>query len=472
MIDLMTRLKVHHMAEGSVPQATIAERCGISQRSVERVLTEPPPTPPDIVAGERAEANRRGRPPKADAAMVERIRLLLSDENNVNITAIEVLRRAKEWGFEGGRSQMSELVKRLRPERRKEPVVRFDGLPGEYAQFDFGECVVDFTATGKQRVQFFGGRLKYSRYMHVVLVDNQQSETLLRSLLACLVAFGGSPKEWVFDNPRTVRISPVGVEPVVLHRFLRQAVAEYRVIPTLCAPRSGNQKGSVERLVGFVKNSFLRVRRFRDPADLEVQLAEWLQEVNNVRPCDATGVVPAVALADEARWLSERPVQCAPDEWAIEETRTATPMGTISLNGTAYSATARSLGAPVTVLVRAGVLELRVGRERCTHVREDSTGEIRRLPEHRLEVLSVLHGRRKVATFRRQCLLELGQPAWQFMGPLVHQCPDGSWEKPCHELFDLLTAHGETAMRDAFTRCVARNTFTVAAVRAVLREAV
>ena len=153
--------------------------------------------------------------------MVERIRLLLSDENNVNITAIEVLRRAKEWGFEGGRSQMSELVKRLRPERRKEPVVRFDGLPGEYAQFDFGECVVDFTATGKQRVQFFGGRLKYSRYMHVVLVDNQQSETLLRSLLACLVAFGGSPKEWVFDNPRTVRISPVGVKPVVLHRFLR-----------------------------------------------------------------------------------------------------------------------------------------------------------------------------------------------------------------------------------------------------------
>jgi len=55
----MTRLKVHHMTEGSVPQATIAERCGISQRSVERVLTEPPPTPPDIVAGERAEANRR-----------------------------------------------------------------------------------------------------------------------------------------------------------------------------------------------------------------------------------------------------------------------------------------------------------------------------------------------------------------------------------------------------------------------------
>lgn len=224
--------------------------------------------------------------------------------------------------------------------------------------------------------------------------------------------------------------------------------------------------------MGFVKNRLLRVRRFRDLAELEAQLAEWLHEVNHVRPCDATGVVPAVALAEEARWLSERPVQSTPDDQAIEETRTATPMGTSSLNGTAYSATARSLGAPVTVLVRAGVLDLQVGNARCTHVREDGTGESRRLPEHRLEVLSVLHGRRKVATFRRQCLLEPGQPAWQFMGPLVHRCPDGNWEKPCHELFDLLTAHGDNAMRDAFTRCVARNTFTVAAVRAVLREAV
>ena len=61
-----------------------------------------------------------------------------------------------------------------------------------------------FTATGKERAQFFAGRLKFSRFMHVVLVPDQQAETLVRSLFACLVEFGGSPKEWVFDNPRTV----------------------------------------------------------------------------------------------------------------------------------------------------------------------------------------------------------------------------------------------------------------------------
>jgi transposase len=471
VIDVMTRLKIHNMAEGGTPQASIAKLCGTSLRSVERILAETPPTRDEVLADERIGAKRRGRPPKADAPMIERIRLLLETPGNDRLPATEVLRRAAEWGYTGGRSQMTELVKRLRPKPRQEPIVRFEGLPGEYTQFDFGECEVAFTATGKQRVQFFAARLKYSRFMHVILVPDQTAETLVRSLIACLVAFGGSTKEWVFDNPRTVRISPIGVKPVVLHRFLRQLVAEYNVIATLCAPRSGNQKGSVERVVGYVKNSFLRVRKFRDLADLEAQLAEWLHEVNHVRPSDATGVIPAIARQEEARWLAERPVQVGPEAWAIEDSATVTPMGTISYRGTAYSATARHLGAPATLLVRQRTLEIVVAGQRCTHVREDHTGEVRRLPEHRLDVLAALHGARKLATFRRQCLLELGQPAWQFMGPLVHRCPHGRWEKPCHELFDLMMEHGDGAMRDAFTRCVARETFTVAAVRAVLREA-
>lgn len=243
------------------------------------------------------------------------------------------------------------------------------------------------------------------------------------------------------------------------------------MIVTLCTPGKGNQKGSVERLVGFVKNSFLRQRSFEDMADLEAQLAAWLHEVNHVRPSDGTGQIPAALLADEAPWLAKRPVQVQPDDWAIEETATVTPMGTVSVRGTSYSATARLLGAPATVLVRRHTLELIVGGERCIHVREDGSGEVRRLPEHREDVLSALHGRRKIATFRRQCLLELGQPAWQFLGTLVHTCPNGAWEKPCTDLYELLCTHGDAALKTALSRCVAHQTFTVHAVAMALREA-
>jgi hypothetical protein len=347
-------------------------------------------------------------------------------------------------------------------------VVRFEGLPGEYTQFDFGECEVQ-TAAGVIRVQFFAARLKFSRFLHVEIVADQSAETLVRSVIGCLAMFGGSTKEWVFDNPKTVRISKRGVEPPVLHRYLRQLVAEYNVICTLCTPRAGNQKGSVERVVGYVKNSFFRVgRTFRDLADIKRQLAEWVHQVNFERPSDATGIIPDVARREEAPFLSKRPLQCSAAEWAMNESATVTPMGTISYEGTSYSATAKRLGAPATLLVGRDRLEIIVGDERSTHARQDHTGEVRRLPEHREDVLAVLHGRRKVATFRRQCLLELGPPAFAFLGGLVHECPNGNWEGPCTQLYELLCRHGETELCAAFDACAKHRLYTVDAVVAVL----
>ena len=153
MIDVMTRLKVHHLSEGGAKQAAIAEKVGISLRSVERILNEEePPTRDEVVRDGRVAGKRIGRRPKASPEIIEQIRLLLAAPEHRRITAIEVLRRAKEWGFTGGRSQMTELVRSLRPEVANEPVVRFEGLPGEYAQFDFGECEV-MTAAGLVTVE-------------------------------------------------------------------------------------------------------------------------------------------------------------------------------------------------------------------------------------------------------------------------------------------------------------------------------
>lgn len=461
----MTRLKVHILGENNTSQADIAERTHLPLRSVQRILAETSPSQLELAGGQRAGAPPLGRPSKAGKELLERIRLVLLEEPNIN--AMEVLRRAKDWGYTGGRSQMSELVRQLRPKPNREPVVRFEGLPGEYTQFDFGEVQIEFP-DGKRRIQFFAGRLKYSRYMSVVIVPDQTSETLARALLCCLSAFGGSSKEWVFDNPKTIRISPPGA-PVVLHRHLAQLVAEYRVIPTLCAPRSGNQKGSVERLVGFVKNSFFRQRRFLGQADLESRLQEWLQEVNHQRPSDATGRIPEELRIEESVHLSKRPLQVAAEKWAIAATATVTPMGSVSVLGTFYMATARKMGATATVLIRQKTIEIILGEERSTHLREDHTGEVRRLPEQRDQVLKVLHGRRKRATFQRQCLLELGKPAFQFLEALVHQ--NDCWEEPCIQLYELLRQHDDEAMRGALDHCVANSSFTVMAVQVALEAA-
>jgi hypothetical protein len=45
---------------------------------------------------------------------------------------------------------------------------------------------------------------------------------------------------------------------------------------------SSQQKGSVENLVGFVKSSVFKVRRFHDEEDLRQQLHDWHREVNQL----------------------------------------------------------------------------------------------------------------------------------------------------------------------------------------------
>jgi len=81
-------------------------------RSHVHVLAESGRSHADI-ADQRDEAPKRGRPSKADGALVARVWQLLVDEPGLRAT--EVYRRAVAWGSAGKRSAMSEPARRLRP---------------------------------------------------------------------------------------------------------------------------------------------------------------------------------------------------------------------------------------------------------------------------------------------------------------------------------------------------------------------
>src|SRR3989442_13985097 len=86
----------------------------------------------------------------------------------------------------------------------------------------------------------------------------------------------------------------------IWHRSLLQLAAEFDFHPEACWPASGNQKGSVESLVKFVKINFLAGRSFIDDVDLQVQCVEWQDSDNPTRPSQATYVTPLPLLAEEA----------------------------------------------------------------------------------------------------------------------------------------------------------------------------
>ena len=152
--------------------------------------------------------------------------------------------------------------------------------------------------------------------MRVSLVEDEAVESLVRTLAEHLASWGGRPLLCVFDRPKTIALQwQKNGEVTEWNPIFAYATLEMGVGVELCWPYRAQQKGSVENLVGFVKSSFFKVRRFHDEEDLGQQLQAWHGEVNEERPCRATGVIPAVRWAEEKPRL--RPLKVQPEDLAF-----------------------------------------------------------------------------------------------------------------------------------------------------------
>jgi transposase len=472
MISTMTRLVIHHMSAMERPSAEIADAVTrtsgetVSARSVRRVVVEPLPTQDEV-------AERGPGRPSTMEAWRERIATALDGEEGLSTT--ELLRRARDWGFSGKKSAFFVLVRSLRKATKvAEPLVRFETAPGEQAQFDFGEEWVLFPDGRREKRVLFVGRLKYSRHVHVVVVPDQTAETLIRGVVSCLEAWDCVPLIWVFDNPKTVRVSPIG-SPIVLHAYLQGIAAELNAAVMLCTPYQPQQKGSVERAVKWVKGSFLAQRRFHDDPDLVAQLSSWLSEVNTVRVSDATKRIPAELLRVECTRLgADRHLPFTAASYQLRILLSVLPTGMVHVIGTDYSVDPRRIGVPAIALIGRDTVEIAIGATRCTHRRIDYAPQPQRLPEHRQAVLAVVHGERKANSFKRQCLWELGGAAREFLEMLVHHCGANAigWYRPVLQLYTLWDEHGTETLTAALAICNGQRDWTVPAVVRALKPQV
>jgi transposase len=373
-----------------------------------------------------------------------------------DVLAVELLRRAKNKGYKGGKSALYELVKELRPERPR-PIVRFEGLPGEFSQHDFGEVDVKYDDGRVERVHFFASRLKYSRWVQVNLVENQQVEALVRAMVDHFAAWGGIPLLAVFDRPKTIALkwSKDGVVTDWNPTFAAVAL-DLGLGVELCWPHSPEQKGSVENLVGWVKGSFFKQRRFVDKDDLLRQLAEWHDDVNTKRPSRATRVIPAERLSEEKPRL--RVLRVKPDELALRIPMHVGPTGYVVHDTHPYSMPPEALGLPATLYLYRDRVRIVAGRHVAEHARKFARDESSTLPEHRAKRVAAVSGKRAKRYMKREHLVGLGEDALAYITEVVHRRPK-VWISDVDELHDLLETHGDHAMRVAFARGLAAETY-------------
>lgn len=464
MLSQLKRHEIQVLLRAGFRPAEVAKRAQVSDDSVRRIQQEDAVEHTDDAV---AHAQRRiGRPSKA-ALLADRVKAWIAEEPE--LPTQELLRRAKEAGYAGKKTAFYTLVAGLRPPRAA-PVVRFEGLPGEFSQHDFGHVDVSFVDGQKKRVHFFASRLKYSRFAQVTLVENERVETILRCLARDFVAFGGLPLMAVFDRPKTiVKKSGKGREVEEFNQVFAQAIVDIGVGVEMCAPRSGNQKGSVERLVGWVKSSFFKHRKFQDEEDLRAQLAAWHLEVNTQTPSRATGVIPEIRRQEELARL--RPVKVFPETLPLRIPVVVGPTAEVMFEGAPYSMPPKAAHVAGTLFLYEREVFIVAGRFEARHRRRTKDEPPAPLPEHRAEKIAAVHGARAKLYEKRQQLLNLGRHALEVITEVTHREPKLA-SRRVEELYALLDKHGDNVMRAAFAHAVDRGQLSVAGVRRALSSRV
>ena len=245
----------------------------------------------------------------------------------------------------------------------------------------------------------------------------------------------------VFDRPATVVLKWRGNgEPTAWNPVFQDVMLQLGVGVELCWPASGNQKGAVENLVGFVKGSFFKQRRFVDKEDMLTQLQQWQVEVNNVRPSRATGVPPAERMAAERERL--RPLRVTPSELVLKYPVVVGPTAYVLFNTNAYSMPPQTVGLPATLYLQRESLTIVVGNHNVTHPRLTGKQQKSTLPSHRGQLVAAVHGKRAHNYAKRQQLLDLGQSVFDWLTELIHR-REKTWHSDVNRLFELLLEHGD-----------------------------
>jgi transposase len=199
------------------------------------------------------------------------------------ICASRLTTMVRERGFDGSVRIVQRHVREVRPGKLSRAYLVCERLPGEQSQIDWGHVGRIAVAGGFRALWVFVLYLAYSRMRYAELVLDLTAESLRRSLVRAITFLGGSTRQWLFDNAKTVVLERHG-GAARLHPGLLELAGSLRVNPVLARVRTPTDKGGVERSIRDLKTGFFAGRQITDLSRGNELLREHIWTVIASRP--------------------------------------------------------------------------------------------------------------------------------------------------------------------------------------------
>src|SRR6266508_2332019 len=238
-MDLVHVVRHKVLVEGRTQRA-VARELGLARVTVRKYVDQAVPT-------RRAEAAPRPRP--VWDAVADRVQALLTESvrwtgGKQRLTATRLHELLLAEGKRVGVTVVKDAVAEWKRQRR-EVFVPLTYRPGDLAEVDFFEVLVDVDGT-RRKAWLFLMRLMYSGGAFAWIYERQDQISFLDGHVRAFAHFDRVPARVAYDSLRAavVRIL-VGGERALTPRFAALA-SHYLFEPCFCRPGVGHDKGGVE----------------------------------------------------------------------------------------------------------------------------------------------------------------------------------------------------------------------------------
>ncbi|MHA1814210.1 MAG: IS21 family transposase [Candidatus Thorarchaeota archaeon] len=384
MIPQERSIMIRHFVREGMSKAKVARQFGVCRQTVYN------------------HVNRQGsykKPRKQRRSKLDPFKgYIRSRLERFDLPATVLYREISERGYEGGYTMVGCFVRRVKRAKVTKLTERFETEPGRQAQIDFAECGV-ITVDGRPRkLYLFSLVLGFSRMLWGRFLISTKQPELLRCLKEAFSALG-IPREVLIDNMKqAVERHDVTTGTVRFNRTFLDFAEHYGFLPIAAPPYWPRIKGKVERVIDYVKRSFLCGRQFTDLEDLNRQFTLWQDTVANVRVHGTTGRQPVQLYRQEMKHLRSSEAIPVYDSRPAQ-IRKAGRDSHIRYCGVFYSVAPSAAGRPVVVRPQGERLgdhfEVYCGQKLvAVHYRRAGGTHRVTLPEHAAQIRRLTRGKR------------------------------------------------------------------------------